>query len=193
IEEPARALLVRQAPFNPPNLKISVDAAAEYILRAPAGEIVALAGIDSERLRLLLDHADVATGERRALFLSLDGMQNAETIVERTVDALADTALRMWPVWYTSVSFADIRGDTLGREASHARVHQISQVMPRISRAWAERAVTLALEGRKPRILDIALATQLEQLCLAINCGGLVLITNSAGGEAEAVALVHAL
>ncbi len=193
IEVPARALIVQQAPLNSSDLKIPADAVAAFILRAPASGVVALTGIDSERLRLLLDHADVTTGERRALFLSLNGMQNAETIVERTVDALADTALQMWPIWYSSVSFADIRGDTLGREAARSRVREIAKVMSHVSRAWAERAITLALDGRKPRVLDIALATELEQLCLVINRGSLVLITNSRGSEAESASLVHAL
>jgi hypothetical protein len=184
---------VQKELLNSPNLKIPADAVPDHVLRAPASGIVALAGIDSERLRLLLDHADVPMGERRALFLSLNGMPNAKKIVEQAVDALADTALRMWPVWYSGVSFADIRGDTLGREAARARVRAMTKAMPHVSRAWAERAATLALDGRKPRVLDIALATELEQLCLVINRGGLVLITNSGGSEAEGAALVHAL
>jgi hypothetical protein len=183
---------VQHAPLNPPDLKIPADAVADIILRAPAG-VITLTGIDSEQLRLLLNHADVTTEERRALFLSLGGMQSAEAIVERTVDALADTSLQMWPVWYSSVSFADIHGDTLGREAARSRVREIIKVMPQVSRAWAERAITLALDGRKPRLLDVALATQLEQLCLAISRGNLVLITNAGGSEAEATALVHGL
>jgi hypothetical protein len=186
-------LIVQQAPLNSPDLKVPADAVADIILRAPTSGVVTLTGIDSEQLRLLLNHADVTAEERRALFLSLGGMQSAEAIVERTVDALADTSLQMWPVWYSSVSFADIRGDTLGREAARSRVHETTKVIPHVSRAWAERAITLAMDGRKPRLLDVALATQLEQLCLAISRGGLVLITNAGGSEAEAAALVHAL
>ena len=184
---------MQQAPLNSPDLKIPSGTVADFILRAPASGVVALTGIDSHHLRLLLDQADVAAAERRALFVSLNGMQNAEIIVERTVDTLADTALQMWPVWYNSVTFADIRGDTLGREAARARVREIAKMMSHVSRGWAERAVTLALDGRKPRVRDIAIATELEQLCLVINRGSLVLITNSGGSEAEAAALVHAL
>jgi hypothetical protein len=72
-------------------------------------------------------------------------------------------------------------------------LHEIAKSMPRVSRAWAERAVVKALGGRKPRDLDVALATELEQLCLVINRAGLVLITNSSASETEASALVHAL
>ena len=184
---------MQQISLNAPDLKLPLDGVADYVLRAPASGIVALIGIDSDQLRVMLDHTEVAQGRRRALFLSFDGFKNADTIVERTVDALADTALQMWPDWYSSVSFADIRNDTLGREAAHARLLEIAQSIPRVSRAWAERAVTRALDGRKLRGLDVALATELEQLCLVINRAGLVLITNSIGSEAEASALVHAL
>ena len=193
LKAPARALLVQHAPLNSPNLKIPAHAVADMILRARASGIITLAGIESERLRLLLDHTDVTTDGRQALFLALSGTPSAEAIVERTVDALADTALRIWPVWYNSVTFADIRGDTLGREAARSRVRETAKAVPHLSRAWAERAVTYALDGRKPRVCDIALGTELEQLCLAINRGSLVLITNSSKSEAEAVALVHAL
>jgi very-short-patch-repair endonuclease len=184
---------VQQISLNSPDLKIPVDAVAEYILRAPASGIVALIGIDSDQLRVLLDHTEVAQGRRRALFLSFDRLQNAAMIVERTMDALADTAMQMWPVWYSSVSFADLGNDTLGREAARARLHEIAKLIPHVSLTWAERAVAMALDGGKLRVPEVARATELEQLCLVINRAGLVLITNSVGSEAEASALVHAL
>jgi hypothetical protein len=184
---------VQPISLNSHDPKLPVDLVADRILRAPASGVVALTGVHSDRLRVLLNHTEAAAGDRRALFLSFDGLNKADSIVERTVEALADTALRMWPVWYSSVSFADIRNDTLGREAARARLHEIAKLLPRVSRAWAERAVTKALVGRKLRGLDVALATELEQLSLVINRAGLVLITNSSGSEAEASALVHAL
>ena len=39
---------------------------------APTSGIVALIGIDSDQLRVMLDHTEVAQGRRRALFLSFD-------------------------------------------------------------------------------------------------------------------------
>lgn len=193
IEALARALVVQDRPLNSPSVPPTADAVADIILQAPASAVISLAGIKSERLRLLLDHADVIPNGRRALFLSLSDTPSAERIAEQTVDALADTALQMWPVWYSTVSFADIRKDTLGREAACSRVLEIAKVLPDVSRPWAERAITLALAGRRPRVLDVALATELEQLCLAINRGGLVLVTNAGGSEASAVRLVYAL
>ena len=184
---------MQQRLLNSADLKLPVDAVPDFILRAPASGIVALTGVDSDRLRVLLNRTEVAAGDRRALFLSFDGLNSADAMVERTVEALADTALRMWPVWYSSVSFADIRDDTLGREAARVRLQEVAKLIPRVSRAWAEQAVTKALRGRKVRGLDVALATELEQLCLVINRAGLVLITNHCASEAEASALVHAL
>jgi very-short-patch-repair endonuclease len=184
---------VQQISLNVPDLKLPLDRVADYILRAPASGIVALVGIDSDQLRMMLEHTEVSQGRRRALFLSFDGVQNAATIVERTVDALAETAMQMWPGWYSSVSFADIGNDTLGREAAGARLHEIAKSIPHVSLAWAERAVSMALDQGKLRVPEVALATELEQLCLVINRDSLVLVTNSGGSEAEASALVHAL
>jgi hypothetical protein len=183
---------VQQSSLNLTDLKLPVDAVPDFILRAPDSGIVALTGVDSDRLRVLLNQTEVAAEDRRALFLSFDDLNSADAIVERAVDALADTALRIWPVWYGSLSFADIRDDTLGREAARVRVHETAKLIPRLSRAWAEQAVTKALGGRKLRGVDVALATELEQLCLVINPAGLVLITNHRESEAEGFALVHA-
>lgn len=68
---------MQQISLNSPDLKIPVDAVADYILRASASGIIALIGIDSDQLRVLLDHTEVAAGHRRALFLSFDRLQNA--------------------------------------------------------------------------------------------------------------------
>jgi len=103
------SLALQQKSLNSTDLKLPVDAVSDFILRAPASRILALTGVDSDRLRVLLNHTEVAAGDRRALFLSFDGLNSADAMVERAVDALADTALRMWPLWYSSVSFADIR------------------------------------------------------------------------------------
>jgi very-short-patch-repair endonuclease len=184
---------VQNRALNPSNLITTADAVAEMILRAPASAVISLAGINREHLRLLLDHADVLPDGRRALFLSLKDSPSAEGFAEQTVDLLADTALQMWPVWWNSASFADIRVDTLGREAARSRVREIARTLPDVSRPWAERAITMALESRRPRVPDVTLATELEQLCLAINRGGVVLVTNPQGSDASAFALVHAL
>jgi hypothetical protein len=120
-------LIVQQASLNSAHLTIPLNAVADAILRAPQSGIVVLAGINSDGLRFLLEYTDAKTEERRALFLSLGGIQSAEAIVERTAEALAETALQMWPVWYSNLSFADIRADTLGSQAARSRVREIGK------------------------------------------------------------------
>ena len=99
---------------------MKVDAAAEFILQAPASRIVALAE-SIVNVFVCFWIMWKCQWENGAFFLSLNGIPNTEAIVERDMDALADTALRMWPIWYSTVSFADIGGDTLGRKAAHVK------------------------------------------------------------------------
>ena len=60
-------------------------------------------------------------------------------------------------------------------------------------RPWAEAAAIAALGGRKPRTQGVAAAMEIEQLCLAINRAGLILVVDADAAEARAGALVHAL
>jgi very-short-patch-repair endonuclease len=53
--------------------------------------------------------------------------------------------------------------------------------------------VVRALSGRKPRVPDLTAAVEIEQLCLAINRTGLVLLFAVDGAQVPAAALVHAL
>jgi hypothetical protein len=75
----------QQTSVNPSVPKLPVNAIPDFILRGPASGIVALAGIDSDRLRLLLNQTEVAGEERRALFLSLNGIKNAERVATISV------------------------------------------------------------------------------------------------------------
>jgi very-short-patch-repair endonuclease len=87
----------------------------------------------------------------------------------------------------------ECRNDTLGREAARVIIRKAANDITAISRAWADVAVMLALEGRRPRVDSTPIATQLEQLCLAINRGGLILITEVDPNAPNGGALVHAL
>jgi hypothetical protein len=110
---------VQQSSFNSADLKLPVDAVSDLIFRSPPSELSRLSA-SSNRLRVLLNNVEVTAGDRRGLFLSFDGLTSSDAVVERAVDALADTAMRLWPVWYSCVSFADIRNDTLGRVVQQA-------------------------------------------------------------------------
>ncbi len=171
----------------------SIDEAADIIFGAASGSVLAVGRATSDQILPTLENADRGQDQRLALFVPLQPAISAQEIVEQVADLLAGIALRMWPVWFTDVSFAGCRGDTLGREAARIAVRQVANETPAVLRPWAETAVTLALDGRKPRVPGTAAATELEQLCLAINRTGLVLIVDAEAARAYPAALVHAL
>ncbi len=82
------------------------------------GSVLALSGIDGGSLRALLDQVDHGPDHQRALLVRIELASAAEEIVERVIELLADTALRLWPLWFTDISFAECRSDTLGRAAA---------------------------------------------------------------------------
>jgi hypothetical protein len=89
--------------------------AAQFVVRAPAGSVVALTGISSAALRELVDQEEHIPGDRRTLFVWVRPAGSVEAYVEQVIAALAETAMRLWPVWFTDVSFAMCRDDPLGR------------------------------------------------------------------------------
>jgi very-short-patch-repair endonuclease len=174
-------------------LKRSINEVADIVFGASIGSVIALAGTSAEQVLLALDDADRGHHDRLALSIPLEPATSAEQIVEQVAELLADTALRMWPVWFTNVGFGDCRSDTLGREAARIMARQVANETSVVLRPWAEAAVTLALVGRKPRVPGTPVAIELEQLCLAINRAGLVWIVDMDASQTPAPALIHAL
>ena len=156
------------------------------------GSVVALGGIDGVSLRALIDQVDHESGQRRALLMRIEPASAAETTVERVIDLLADIALRLWPVWFTDVSFAECGRDTLGHAAGRILARQAAETIGGLSQSWAGSAVALALHGRKPRVTGVAPAVELANLARTLSRAGLVLILEPAEPYAPA-ALVHAL
>src|SRR6266566_9475819 len=91
--------------------------AAQFVFCAPRGSVVTLAGMDGAALRELVDQAEHIPDDRRALFVRLRPAGSVEGYVEQVIAVLAETALRLWPVWFTDVSFAMCSDDALGRKA----------------------------------------------------------------------------
>jgi hypothetical protein len=129
------------------------------------GSVLALGGIDGVSLGALLDQVDHGPDHQRALLVRIESA--AEEIVERVIDLFADTALRLWPLWFTDISFAECRSDTLGRAAARIIARQAAETIDGLSHPWAEAAVALALNGRKPRVTGVAPAVELAQLARA--------------------------
>jgi hypothetical protein len=111
-------------------------AVAEFVLGVVEGSVLALSGIDSEALRTALDA--VEPDDRRALFARIAPAPTAEAITEQVINLLAETAHRLWPIWFGNVSFAECRDDRLGRIAASA-----------IARRAAEETVGYCRPGRR--------------------------------------------
>ena len=168
---------------------------ADFVFRAPKGSIISLGGTDAGTLRILLNDAE-PVNDCRVLFMRLQPALSVESYVEQAVGHMAETALCLWPVWFTDVNFGICGNDTLGRQTADAIACEAASRVPGASATWAERAARLALDHRAPRVGGILPAVELTQLSLAICRAGLVLVVETdatATDGASAAALVHAL
>ncbi|MGQ0446127.1 MAG: endonuclease domain-containing protein [Beijerinckiaceae bacterium] len=146
-------------------------------------------------MRELVDQAEHIPDDRRALFVRLWPAGNIETYVEQVIAVLAETAMRLWPVWFTDVSFAMCCDDALGRQAAGVIARDAAARASGASSTWAEAAARLALAGRPPRVAGVLPAIELAQLSLAVSRVGLVLVADvrAAADAPSAAALAHAL
>jgi very-short-patch-repair endonuclease len=143
----------------------------------------------------LADQEDHIPDDRRTLFVRARPAGSIEAYVEQVIAALAETAMRLWPVWFTDVSFAMCRDDPLGRQAVGAIAREAAAGSSGISSSWAETAARLALAGLPPRVVSVLPAVDLAQLSLAVSRAGLILVVDvSAAADApKTAALAHAL
>jgi hypothetical protein len=172
---------------------MSGEEAVQFIFCAPAESVVALGGVDGAALSELVDHAEHVPNDRRALFVRLQPAGSVDACVAQIVEALADTAMRLWPVWFTDVSFAMCRDDALGREAASVIAREAARRLPGVNSAWAEAAARLTLVGRPPRVAGATPATELFQLSLAVSRLGPVLVVDAGAASDAPGVLTHAL
>jgi very-short-patch-repair endonuclease len=168
---------------------------AQFVLRASGGSVVTLGGIDGSVLRELVDQAEHISDDPRVLFVRLRSAGSVEAYVEQMIAVLAETAMRLWPVWFTDLSFAMCRNDALGHRAAGVIARESAARTPNVSSSWAEAAARLALAGQPPRVAGVLPATELAQLSLAISRLGLVLVidVSAAARVPSPSALAHAL
>lgn len=179
-----------------PEQRLPKGVVAEFVLGAPEGSVRALGGIDGECLRTLFNEIEPERYARRALFARILPASTTEAVVEQVVNLLADTALRLWPMWFNDVSFAECRNDVLGRVAASAIARRAAEQIAGLSSSWAEKAAWLLLDGRTPRVSDALFAIEVAQLALAISRSGLILVTDveaAARLGPNPAAVVHAL
>jgi very-short-patch-repair endonuclease len=167
---------------------------AEFVLGAPAGSVRVLAGIDGENLRSVLDAAVPGAQVRRALLGQIAPAPTTEAIVEQIINLFAETTRRLWPIWFTDISFASCRNDVLGHLAANVIARSAAQEIKGLSLPWVEEAVRLVLDDRMPRV-GAAPAIEVAQLALAISRFGIVLVVDLSAAPAgfNPAALVHAL
>jgi hypothetical protein len=178
-----------------PEPRLSTANVAEFVLGAPQGTVLTLGGIDGESLRLILDQVEPEWCSQRALVLRITPAATAEAIVEHVIGLLSDTVHRLWPVWFTDVSFSECCNDTLGRLAASVIACRAAEKTAGLSASWATSAARLALDNRPPRLSGMLAATELAQLALAVSRFGLVIVADvdAACAGLGAGAVVHAL
>src|SRR5262245_56753281 len=164
---------------------------ASFVLNVPPGSVSTLSGVSLDEIRTLLDATEPPPGSRPAIALTPCG-STADAIVCQTLDALAETALALWPVWYTDIDFSPFGRNAAGEEAARLRVRNMATTTPGVTPPWAETAVTLALAGRPPRVPGIHAGVELRQLSLAISRSGVVVVM-APGRSDHAAAFVHSI
>jgi very-short-patch-repair endonuclease len=159
---------------TPQGAAITSEVLVRRILAAPKRSVLAVSGTTSETIRAELDRIEDCVG--RVFFLKFPSVDTADGIVERVITVLAETALRLWPVWFDDVSFELAANDKAGRHAVAETVRNTATTTPCLLLPWAQKAAQLALSGRAPRVRKTTAATELAQLSLAISRNGLVLL-----------------
>jgi very-short-patch-repair endonuclease len=174
---------------------VSQGSVADIVLNAIPGTVLVLAGVDGSLLHRLIDGVEPKPHSPRAMFARISRAQTTDAAILQLTDQLADTARRLWPVWFTDVSFAECRGDALGRLAAHAIVRRLAAHMSDLQPLWAEAAIDLALGQRSPRVRKMPLPVEVAHLALAVSRYGLVLVVDAeeAFAQSDPAAVIHAL
>jgi very-short-patch-repair endonuclease len=129
------------------------------------------------------------------MFFRIAPRPTAELIVDQAIKLLAETALQLWPNWFSDPNLPACRNDTLGHLAAGVIAREAATRIAGLSPAWAEAAAQLALDDRQPRVGGTSPSVEIAQLGLAINRGGLVLVADidAPCAARDPAALVHAL
>ena len=163
-----------QTRVNEASLKrSSIERLAECLGSVAPGTILTVVGLDTDGLRETVKTASATS--RQILQLDLGGAAKVELIIQRVLDDLADLALALWPAWYG------------GNGIYNAGV-------PGVLSPWRRAASRLASSGRAPRFRRTPPPVELQQLMLAIDPTGLILLACiDAEQQHKAVARIAAL
>jgi very-short-patch-repair endonuclease len=177
-------------------MAVAESSFSSAILALAPREIRAFIGIAFETAQVLLEQPPDSQAQPMFLMKRLDAVPPPEALIADLLNILAQTALRMWPVWYTDVDFGSIGLSALHRTAAWRKVEQLAQDIPQLSATWAKRAVVRAISGKSPLVRGFPRETQLKQLSLAISRHGLIFVVaidNAQQPSGALQGLVHAL
>ncbi|MFH0296043.1 DUF559 domain-containing protein [Bradyrhizobium sp. 31Argb] len=174
---------------------VTQDSIGRVVLNATPGKVLVLAGLDGAMLGRVIDQLEAKPDSRRALFTRLSRAQTTDAAVQQLTEQLADTAQRLWPVWFTDISFAGCRSDVLGQLAASAIVRRAAADINDLQMTWAEAATKLALDQRRPRVRNVPAEVEVAQLALAISRHGLALVIDAeqACADSNPAAIVYTL
>ena len=105
-----------------------LDAAA-IVVGTPQGVIRSISGVSAQELFSLIDQREFSSPTSHVLFVEATATTSAEALVEAILRGVAETALKVWPVWYkgSGIDFGICRKDALGRQAVAALAREVSK------------------------------------------------------------------
>lgn len=106
------------------------------------------------------------------------------TIIEETLDRLAETALALWPQWYGAArpTVGDLEP---GATAAEWAREVSGSAHPSLLTGWVQEAVARCEQGRLPRTVSLSRATEALQLALAIEPQQFVLALGATTADGE--------
>lgn len=119
-------------------------------------------------------------GGSRVVLCNWTELPETAAVLDQSIDALARTALGLWPHWY------GVQPDEASTGGQDSPPSFAAEALPRgVSTAWLERAADRCRRGRTPRLPKFAHSIQAAQLALAIDPERLHLVLAQAAAEAE--------
>lgn len=99
---------------------------ADLVFRVSKHSILTLGGINVWELRTLLENVEPFQEMPRALSVVINSASSAEAIIDEIIRYLAETALRLWPMWYhgSGAKFEICGNDSLGRQAARVLANE---------------------------------------------------------------------
>jgi len=141
-------------------------------------------------------HARVRPLARRVVVRHWEWLPDLDQLLDEALAALAASAACLWPAWYGREDVDGRPGSpSLVRAADRRTLSEIGAEIPELSTAWAELAFPRCRAGVAPTVHALPRAIQAEQLALALDPQGVLLVlacTDADPPEERVLALAKA-